>query len=175
MKKIAYLGFFLSLVTSLSAIVLATVNEITTPIILEAQASSFAAALESAFPTATGSRVIGYADDIYELYILEILEVVEDDEVLGYIYTKSVPGLGGPIMFLLGIGVDGHFTTFEVVSHSETPGIGDVIERPDWIDSIVHAPGSEPIDVVTGATGTTEAVSRAIGVAYENFRLRRPH
>jgi len=174
MKKIAYLGFFLSVVTSISAMVLAAVNEITTPIIMEAQAGAFADALASAFPTATNSRVIATVDEVYELYILEILEVVEGEETLGYIYTKSVPGLGGPITFLLGIDVDGVFTAFEVVSHSETPGIGDVIERPEWIDRVLHAPGSEPVDVVTGATGTTSAVSRAIGVAYENFRLRRP-
>ena len=170
-----YLGFFLSLVTTASAVILATVSEITSPIIQEAQAAGFSEALERSFPTATGSRILATADEIQELYILEILEVLEGEDTLGYIYTKSVPGLGGPILFLLGIGVDGIFTSFDVVSHSETPGIGDVIEQPVWSERIVDTPGHDDIEAITGATGSTEAVIRAIGSGYENFRVRRPN
>ncbi|MCL1990526.1 MAG: FMN-binding protein [Defluviitaleaceae bacterium] len=170
MKKIIYLGIFLSLVTSVCAVALATVSQITTPIIQAAQEEAFLAAVERSFPTATHSEVLATAD---EDDVVQVLAIFEDEEPLGFFYTKVIPGVWGPILYLVGIDMNGVFTSFDVLDHSETPGIGDVIERPEWIDRVVGASLMYPVDAISGATGTTALVSNALYDMYEHFSVLR--
>lgn len=94
-------------------------------------------------------------------------------------------GYGGPIRLLVGIRVDGSLAGVRVVSHSETPGLGDFIEadKDDWImqfedlslgnppqdDWAVSKDGGR-FDQMTGATITPRAVVKAIRDALLYFR-----
>ncbi|MGI9265395.1 MAG: electron transport complex subunit RsxG [Gammaproteobacteria bacterium] len=86
-------------------------------------------------------------------------------------------GYGGPIKLLIGITTAGEVTGVRVVSHRETPGLGDVIEieRSDWLlgfDGL--SMGNPPLkqwavkrdggqfDQFTGATITPRAVVHAV-------------
>ena len=86
-------------------------------------------------------------------------------------------GYGGDIKLLIGIRYDGTLTGVRVLSHKETPGLGDNIEaeRSDWILKFTgHALGNpEPdkwkvkkdggdFDQFTGATITPRAVVKAV-------------
>jgi electron transport complex protein RnfG len=86
-------------------------------------------------------------------------------------------GYGGPIKLLVGITVAGDITGVRVVSHRETPGLGDVIEieRSDWLlDFDTLSLGNPPekqwavkrdggqFDQFTGATITPRAVVQAV-------------
>ncbi|XBS67987.1 RnfABCDGE type electron transport complex subunit G [Acerihabitans sp. KWT182] len=53
----------------------------------------------------------------------------------GIILTSETQGYGGPIHLLTGIAADGTITGVRVISHKETPGLGDAIElsRSPWI------------------------------------------
>ena len=86
-------------------------------------------------------------------------------------------GYGGPIRLLVGITADGVIIGVRVVSHRETPGLGDVIEidRSDWLlgfDGLsmgnpaekkwaVRRDGGD-FDQFTGATITPRAVVHAV-------------
>jgi electron transport complex protein RnfG len=86
-------------------------------------------------------------------------------------------GYGGPIRLLVGITTAGVITGVRVVSHRETPGLGDVIEidRSDWLlgfDGLsmgnppekkwaVKRDGGD-FDQFTGATITPRAVVNAV-------------
>jgi electron transport complex protein RnfG len=86
------------------------------------------------------------------------------------IYGRSARGYAGPIELLLGIGDAGKLTGVRVVSHRETPGIGDVIEtgKSNWIAGFVSktattlSTGDGAIDVVSSASITTGAVIGAV-------------
>ena len=86
-------------------------------------------------------------------------------------------GYGGPIRLLVGITTAGVITGVRVVSHRETPGLGDVveIERSDWLRGFDDLSMGNPpekrwavkrdggdFDQFTGATITPRAVVNAV-------------
>ena len=86
-------------------------------------------------------------------------------------------GYGGPIELLIGVRADGSVVGVRVVSHRETPGLGDPIEesRSDWIHAFAgRALGDPPaerwavrrdggdFDQFAGATITPRAVVAAV-------------
>lgn len=90
------------------------------------------------------------------------------------VFTSMVPnGYSGPIKLLVAVKVDGTLGGVRVVSHKETPGLGDKVEenRSDWIFSFAGKSLSNPsmagwkvkkdggqFDQFTGATITPRAV-----------------
>jgi electron transport complex protein RnfG len=86
-------------------------------------------------------------------------------------------GYSGSIKLLVGINVDGTLTGVRVISHHETPGLGDGIdeERSDWIylfngKSLEYPPqqywdvkrDGGIFDQLTGATITPRAIVKAV-------------
>lgn len=101
---------------------------------------------------------------------------------------KAVSGYNGDIQLLAGIGADGTLAGVRVVSHRETPGLGDAIEaeKSDWVLDFDGrslndpAPGGWAVqrdggefDQFTGATITPRAVVEAIRLALEYSELNR--
>lgn len=94
------------------------------------------------------------------------------------VLTATVPdGYAGPIQLLVAVRADGTLGGVRVVSHKETPGLGDKIEeeKSDWIQGFTNRslqdPGEEHwgvkrdgghFDQFAGATVTPRAVVRAI-------------
>ena len=97
-------------------------------------------------------------------------------------------GYTGPIRLLVGIRYDGTLTAVRVLSHAETPGLGDRIEpeRSDWIQAFAGRSLASPepegwaverdggvFDQLTGATVTSRAVVDAVYDALRFFRANR--
>ncbi|MCL1995363.1 MAG: FMN-binding protein [Defluviitaleaceae bacterium] len=175
MKKVIYLGVFLGLAVSVATAVLAGVNSITAPLIAQAQAEAFREAVEMAFPNADSFSVVAGYEDTWSGYTVQVIEVLEGGERVGFVYDQSVPGFGGPIHHIVGIDNYGVFTNFYVIFHSETPGFVDVIFQDDWVNRIVglHAGSSYYIDAVSGATATTAPIIRGLVGIYHDFVERR--
>lgn len=96
-------------------------------------------------------------------------------------------GYGGRIRLIVGVAPDGRALGVRVVSHSETPGLGDFIDigRSDWIRGFegrglagtagawrVKKDGGS-FDAVTGATITSRAMVEAVRRALEYFGAHR--
>lgn len=105
------------------------------------------------------------------------------------IFTVVAPdGYSGPIRLLVGVNDAGTILAVRVVSHSETPGLGDGIEasRSDWITGFdrrslanptrgrwkVKKDGGE-FDQFTGATITPRAIVGAVHRCLEYFQAHR--
>lgn len=110
-------------------------------------------------------------------------------EVVAVVLQAVAPdGYSGRIRLLVGIRADGELTGVRVVSHHETPGLGDYIEvaRSDWIRifegrSLAAVPaggwkvrkdGGE-FDYVVGATVTPRAVIKAVHKALQYYQQNR--
>lgn len=93
-------------------------------------------------------------------------------------------GYGGKIFLLIAILANGEISGVRVISHNETPGLGDYIEiaKSKWITGFDHAslaamPDSAwhvrkdggKFDYMTGATITPRAVVKAVHKALEYF------
>jgi electron transport complex protein RnfG len=102
--------------------------------------------------------------------------------------TVAPDGYGGAIKLLVGIYHDGSLAGVRVVSHRETPGLGDAIdeERSDWIlgfngrslDNTLPAQWAVRrdggvFDQFTGATITPRAVVKAVHRALLYYRAHR--
>ncbi|GAB4357541.1 MAG: electron transport complex subunit RsxG [Methylohalobius crimeensis] len=97
-------------------------------------------------------------------------------------------GYGGAIQIMLGVDAKGRLLGVRVVSHAETPGLGDNIERDksDWILgfdglSLDNTPAKQwqvkkdggRFDQFTGATITPRAVVEAVHDGLEFYRRHR--
>ncbi|MBQ2825458.1 MAG: RnfABCDGE type electron transport complex subunit G [Clostridia bacterium] len=105
----------------------------------------------------------------------------ESNEVIGYAIPVSAKGYGGDVSVMVGISsVDGGMVTgVEILSHSETPGLGANATSEDFRNQFKDNPslhgfsvvkdgtgGSEgKIDAITGATITSNAVTNAVNEA----------
>lgn len=106
----------------------------------------------------------------------------------GVILTTETQGYGGPITLLTGIDANGTITGVRVISHKETPGLGDAIElsRSPWIHSFdgkslknlteqqwhVKKDGGQ-FDAFTGATITPRAVVKGVHQTLLEFQQRQ--
>lgn len=101
---------------------------------------------------------------------------------------NAVNGYNGNIALLAGVNPDGSLRGVRVLSHKETPGLGDAIEtgKSDWIlgftgRSLDNTPEERwavkrdggDFDQFTGATITPRAVVEAVRMALEYFQANR--
>lgn len=112
-----------------------------------------------------------------------------DNEVTGIILPATArDGYSGDIRLLVGIGRDGAVAGVRVLSHRETPGLGDKIElkKSEWVLSFNNKTLSDPVpgrwavikdggefDAFTGATVTPRAVVAAVKSAMEYSQNNR--
>ncbi len=99
-------------------------------------------------------------------------------EPVAAVFNSVAPnGYSGSIHLLVGVYVDGSLAGVRVVKHTETPGLGDAIERrkSDWIEGFDGKSLDNPeadgwrvkrdggvFDQLTGATITPRAVVKAV-------------
>lgn len=113
----------------------------------------------------------------------------ESGEVIGYAIPVAAKGYGGDVSVMVGISLEGEtdlgkVTGVEVLSHSETPGLGANATSESFLSEYEQAitasgfavtkdgsGGSDgKIDAITGATITSNAVTNAVNEAIEIYK-----
>ena len=120
--------------------------------------------------------------------VLNVYRALQGLDVSAVAYEVVGQGYAGPIHILIGIGADGRVLGVRVLSHVETPGLGDKIEiaRDDWIIDFNGRSLKDPeldgwavkkdggiFDQFSGATVTPRAVVAAIKGGLEVFAQHR--
>lgn len=120
---------------------------------------------------------------------ISVFQSITDNQVQAVILPVTAhDGYSGDIHLLVGIWRDGRVAGVRVISHRETPGLGDKIEveKSDWIHSFdnlrwwgeqdqrwnVRKDGGE-FDQFTGATITPRAVVRRVADTLAYFEQRK--
>jgi RnfABCDGE-type electron transport complex G subunit len=172
-RNILRLSLTLGFVGVISAALLTGVNNVTAPIIAERQEAEYMQALELFFPGVAGFESEEIDGNHYD--------VILDDSgnMMGVMATVQQQGYDGTITYNLALDEDGVILGVRVVSHSETPGIGDVITTDGFQDQFIGKSFEDPltagddVDIVSGATISTAAMVNSIrsitGVVAENF------
>jgi len=169
MKKIIKLGLFLGILAGLSTAALTVVNSITAPVIARAQDELFHQQLDLAFPTAT--RHIYLETDAADT--LEIIRALEGDTFLGYIYVQEIVGFADIVRYMLVVDAEGYIRDFLTLLNSETIGFADPVRLYHWAeDQFLNHHLNTQIDILAGATVTTNPIIRAINNAHINFAGR---
>lgn len=109
----------------------------------------------------------------------------QQNKISAMIFSVIAPkGYSGEIKMLVGINIDGTLAGVRIVSHKETPGLGDVMEteRSDWVFGFDGKSLNNPkernwkvkrdggvFDQFTGATITPRAVVQAVHLCLVYF------
>lgn len=133
--------------------------------------------------------VLGATDALHTTDETIVYRARQNQEPSAVVLTAIAPnGYSGKIKLLIGIYADGSVSGVRVISHKETPGLGDKIDekKADWIYSFNNLSLSNPtenkwlvkkdggeFDQFTGATITPRAVVLAIKNALLYFEKHR--
>ncbi len=173
-KEIIKIGLTLFAITAISATLLATANMLTKPVIAENQQKKTFASMEKVLPDAKEFKAIEVSSSskISEAYFA----LDEYDEEIGVCVISSANGYGGEIKVLTGI-VEGKVTGIDILSHTETPGLGAKATNPEFKEqfngkteniSLVKSKASgNEINAISGATISSTAVTNAVNTALE--------
>jgi len=137
-------------------------------------------------------------DDVRPVDDRELLGLEQPGKILvarrgGQVQAVIVPatapdGYGGAIGLIVGINADGSVAGVRVVSHKETPGLGDRIDarKSRWIEGFAGRSLGDPaaalwavkkdggvFDQFTGATITPRAVTAAVKRTLQYFEANR--
>ena len=146
---------------------LALMNSFTSPVIEAAAAERAIISMNQKIPHATGFVPIdreGLPSNIREAYGTE--------NNVGYIFIVSVNGFSGEIRVICAIDPDGNIIKSSVLAHTETQGIGTIIDQGYFVDRFDGKDSRlEGISAVSGATISTVAYINAIRHAFEAFEI----
>ena len=104
----------------------------------------------------------------------------QDADFVGCAIESSTIGFGGVLSLMVGIAADGSISGTQVLSHSETPGLGAKCTDPafssqfkGWDSSVkkleVRSKGGD-VDAITASTITSRAYTLAVANAVRAFR-----
>jgi len=151
---------------------LAFMNNVTHPVITLAAAERAEAAMNAKIPDATGFEKIEFidGDGIPET----IVEIYSTTNGVGHVLIAAVNGFSGDITIICGVDPDGRLIGASTLSHTETKGIGTILEMPVFLDTFKGKDsGLEGVDTVTGATISTRAFIRAINDVFDAYEKIR--
>ena len=191
MKSLMKNALVLAAITLVAGVLLGLVYEITKEPIALAKENAKRKAYQTVMPEGElfdtvdfekkqAEKVLSKAG-VLGCQIEEIVVAKTKEEVKGYVITTtSSEGYGGNIQVSVGIAGDGTVTGIEILSISETPGLGMNADTPDFKGQFAGKKGNpfvvtktgavaeNEIDAISSATTTSNAVTNAVnaGVAY---------
>jgi len=149
---------------------LAFMDSVTSPEITSAAAERAQTAMIGIIPDATGFEPVdpgGFSG--IPATVREIYKTTNDT---GYIFIAAVNGFSGDITVICGITSDGRIISSSTLSHTETKGIGTILEQESFLGPFSGLDNKlEGIDTVTGATISTRAYIHAINDIFTAFEI----
>ena len=169
-KFVLRLALTLLAITAVVAVALAGVNMITAPAIAELNAKNTQAAIETVLP--------GGGEEVTDFPAVDLVSKVYTSET-GYAVQVTPSGFDNTITMMVGVDKAGNVLGIDVISHTETAGLGAVADAgtPAGIafrEQFIGASGSVSVtkdggqmDAITGATITSRAICVGVNAALE--------
>ena len=192
-KKILKDTAVLLVITLISGLLLGLAYEVTNPIITARKEEEKAASYRGVFAEAANFES---REDLLEQaasalegsgYNAEITDVMTaldgSGAVIGYAMSISTSGSQGEIVIAYGYGVDGTSMGIDILTSSETSGLGSRASEPEFKDQYAGkavdafsvtksgASGDSEINAISGATITSNAVTTAVnaGIVFGEY------
>jgi len=154
----------LTLAALLSGIIIAVVYYFTAPIAEIQRIRMKEQSMKELVPDATSFTPI---KDKEEWYMAE-----KDGQLVAYILLASEKGFDGHVKMFVGVTPDQKVIGYKVLSHKETPGLGDQAFKPKFANQftgkgyqqleLVKIQEEGKITAITGATITSRAVTNGV-------------
>ena len=112
---------------------------------------------------------------------LDVYPAKNDSVLIGYaVNTYTNNGFGGNITIMAGFKTDGTIINITVLTHKETPGLGNKMTEPKFKDQFMNKNPKEfslvvdkdggPVDAITAATISSRAFCDAVQRAYNTLQ-----
>lgn len=156
---------------ALVGVLLGSTNEVTTPIIA---ANREAKALE------TYASLVPEAEAFVDqpTSVEGVTAFVEAEGTGDYVIIAQSKGYSGEVPVAIAIGSDSRIIDISIQPHTETPGLGNLIEDPEFTDQFIGLAAndfnSQEIDAISGATISSDAATASVQkalAAYEESIL----
>ncbi len=149
------LALTLAIISGVSALLLASVNNITSPVISENLDDETLELYSELLPEMTAFNELESSDNVDSVVAVE-----KDSEVLGIVVSASGTNSYGAITVLVGIDLEGNIVGVEYSNFNQTPGFGDKVKEPSYIESnyIGDTIIDVSADVASGATYSSNLV-----------------
>ena len=176
--EIIKVGAILFVITAVAALILAIVNGFTSPVIVENNKRAQEKAMRVVLPDAQSFEEIRFtADDASSV------KAVYSGGDAGNVVKVSPVGYGGTIEMVVGISSDMKVTGLEIISQSETAGLGSnctndsfkaqFIGKTTGIKVSKNGAGDNEIDAISSATITSKAVAKGVNDALDLLKIMK--
>jgi len=180
-KDVLKTGINLIIIYVIGGLVLAGVYSKAAPVVYKKEKQEKEEALKRMMPEAEKIEVLGTWEPHEKK--AEYFVAKRGDEEIGYIVQGFGKGYSSYINVLTSIGKDFKIKKVKVLSHAETPGLGDEIERDYFLERfkdkvienlvVVKTETSDKIQAISGATISSRAVTEdAVRKSLEMLRER---
>ncbi len=185
-KETLTVSLKLFLITAITALLLAVVNKVTTPIIEKNNETLKVASKQEVLPFAKEFILSETPKEVKGDVTIDELSVGLDQKggsVLGYVITATSPkGYGGDIKVMTGIDKDLKVVKVKIMQSSETAGLGANASKPQFIDQFIGADATlavvkgeaktGEISAIASATVTSKAVTSCVNAALEVAKIK---
>lgn len=193
MKKIILDTLSLVVITVVAGLLLSSVHGLTEDTIAYAEADERIASYREVFDTAADFSDVENFDDLSSRLSSELGAGVsvgeaknaldEAGNIIGVVVSAtSANGYGGDVTLSVGIDPENKITGMKVTSMSESPGFGSHCQDKEFQEQFKGISGEvkyvssgksapDEIDMISGATFTTKAVTEAVNAALDFAEL----
>ena len=158
-------------ITLIAALLLAGVNSITQEKIASGEEEARRLSMENLLKDA----------DSFETINENVTAALSGGATIGYCVNTTVKGFGGDINMLVGINNDGSLAGIDVLSHSETAGLGAKADTKDFENKFIGKDAalkivktktqrSDEVEAITGATITSNAIAKGVEDAFNQIQ-----
>lgn len=185
MRDVVRYGLILLIITAVASALLGATNQITAPLIEANKAAAQAKAIAALLGVEGEENLEITEKDIEDLDpdVNSLFTATKDGAVIGFVFGVTPKGYGGSIEMLVALDQNGVVKGFEIIKHSETPGLGANAGKPAFSDqfagkssklSVVKTnPGQSEVQAITAATITSKAVVKGVNDALEFFAAHK--
>jgi electron transport complex protein RnfG len=181
MKDMAKITVNLVAICAMAGVILSATWAMTDPVKIAKENQEREAALKGLIPEADSIKPVkditlgGKEGKIYK--------AVAGGKTIGYVVLASSKGYSSFINMLVAVDPDYKVEGIDILKHSETPGLGDQVEK-DWFKgqfkgkteehlNVVKGETKDDIQAISGATISSRAVTRGVKEAVEALKAER--
>ncbi len=163
----------LLVITSIAAFALGLVYTVTKEPIKRQAAIIEQNAMSKIFPELTEIKEITTLSPDVSPILDRVVSVHNGGDLIGYGMFVAPKGYGGAIEMLVGIDATGNVSGAQILSHSETPGLGAKAQEPAFIEQFIGVNSDNAsafkLDAISGATITSKAVMNGVMTCLDEY------
>lgn len=165
------LSLTLFVISGVMALLVAFVNNVTEPVIAQRNAEKITNVLAAVIADADEFKEVSTdtksvtSSDGKQTPIDGVWGAYKDGAFVGTCVKVSPQGYGGAIEMIVAVGSDNKIIDTQIVSLSETSGIGTKIQDDSFLSQFVGISSTNEVSVISGATKSSNAFLRGVNAA----------